>query len=78
MKSSNSLKEMKTGPAAYARYTGVFVGLAIVVFLLVVWNINSGSVHIPVREIARIISGENITDTALRNASEMLQIAQNT
>jgi iron complex transport system permease protein len=46
---------MKTGPAAYARYTGVFVGLAIVMFLLVVWNINSGSVHIPVREIARII-----------------------
>ncbi|MBR2740605.1 MAG: DNA repair protein RecN [Oscillospiraceae bacterium] len=31
-----------------------------------------------VREIARIISGENITDTALRNASEMLEIAQNT
>ena len=31
-----------------------------------------------IHEIARIISGENITDTALRNASEMLQIAQNT
>ncbi|MBQ4240073.1 MAG: DNA repair protein RecN, partial [Oscillospiraceae bacterium] len=31
-----------------------------------------------IREIARIISGENITDTALRNASEMLEIAQNT
>ena len=46
---------MKTGPAAYARYTGVFVGLAIVMFLLVVWNINSGSVNIPVREIFRII-----------------------
>ena len=46
---------MKTGPAAYARYTGVFVGLAIVMFLLVVWNINSGSVHIPVRDIFRII-----------------------
>ena len=46
---------MKTGPAAYARYTGVFVGLAIVMFLLVIWNINSGSVHIPVKEIARII-----------------------
>ncbi len=55
MNSSNTLKEMKTGPAAYARYTGVFVGLAIVMFLLVVWNINSGSVHIPIREIARII-----------------------
>ncbi len=55
MKNNNALKEMKTGPAAYARYTGVFVGLAIVMFLLVVWNINSGSVHIPVREIARII-----------------------
>ena len=46
---------MKTGPAAYARYTGVFVGLAVVMFLLVVWNINSGSVHIPVKDIARII-----------------------
>ena len=52
---NNALKEMKTGPAAYARYTGVFVGLAVVMVLLVVWNINSGSVHIPVKEIARII-----------------------
>ncbi len=51
----SATKEMKTGPAAYARYTGVFVGLAIVMFLLVIWNINSGSVHIPVKEIARII-----------------------
>ena len=55
MKKNTALKEMKTGPAAYARYTGVFVGLAIVMFLLVVWNINSGSVHIPVRDIFRII-----------------------
>jgi len=31
-----------------------------------------------VREIARIISGENITDTAIRNAEEMLEIAQST
>ena len=31
-----------------------------------------------VREIARIISGENITNTALKNAAEMLHIAQNT
>ncbi len=52
---NNALKEMKTGPAAYARYTGVFVGLAVVMVLLVIWNINSGSVHIPVKEIARII-----------------------
>ena len=55
MKQTDTLKEMKTGPAAYARYTGVFVGLAVVMFLLVVWNINSGSVHIPVKDIARII-----------------------
>ena len=55
MNNKSAIKEMKTGPAAYARYTGVFVGLAIVMFILVVWNINSGSVHIPVREIARII-----------------------
>lgn len=31
-----------------------------------------------IHEIARIISGENITDTSLLNATEMLEIAQNT
>ena len=54
MNKNSAIKEMKTGPAAYARYTGVFVGLAVVMFLLVVWNINSGSVHIPVSDIARV------------------------
>ncbi|MGI5889134.1 MAG: DNA repair protein RecN [Oscillospiraceae bacterium] len=29
-----------------------------------------------IREIARIVSGENITDTALRNASEMISLAK--
>ena len=30
-----------------------------------------------VEEIARIISGENVTETALQNAQEMLAVAQN-
>ena len=71
---TNSLKEIKTGPAAYARYTGVFVGLAVVMFLLVVWNINSGSVNIPVRDIARIIflrEGEGEAD-ALHTAFNII------
>ena len=50
-------------------------------------NVSGGRTYTSVRtldtderihEIARIISGENITETALRNASEMLEIAQNT
>lgn len=55
--------------------------------LLIEKNVSEGKTYTTVRtlsekdrirEIARIISGENITDTALRNAEEMLQIAQNT
>jgi ABC-type Fe3+-siderophore transport system, permease component len=37
------------------RYSAVFLGLAAALAVLIVWNINSGSVHIPVREIARIL-----------------------
>ena len=55
--------------------------------LLIEKNVSDGRTFTSVRtlarderihEIARIISGENITDTALRNAEEMLEIAQNT
>lgn len=48
-------KEFKIGPAAYARYTSVFVGLAAVMFALIVWNINSGTVDIPLREIIQVL-----------------------
>jgi iron complex transport system permease protein len=41
--------------AARARYTAVFVGLIAAFAVLTVWNINSGSVHISVPDIARII-----------------------
>ena len=41
--------------AARARYLTVFVGLIAAFAVLTVWNINFGSVHIPIREIARII-----------------------
>ena len=40
---------------ARARYAGVIVGLLIALAALVVWNINTGSVHISVPDIARII-----------------------
>ena len=39
-----------------------FLGLLLALLVLVLWNINAGSVHIPVREILRILltrSGEN-------------------
>jgi len=54
-KIKNQTKEIKVGPAAYARYTSVFVGLAVVMFILIVWNVNSGSVNIPVGDIAKIL-----------------------
>ena len=38
-----------------ARYAAVFLGLLAAFVLLMVWNINSGSVHISVGDIARII-----------------------
>ena len=38
-----------------ARYGAVFLGLAVAFVLLTVWNINSGSVKIPVGDIARIL-----------------------
>ena len=38
-----------------ARYTAVFTGLIIAFAVLTVWNINSGSVSIPVGRIAKII-----------------------
>ena len=47
--------EVNRHGAARARYLAVFIGLIAAFVLLTVWNINSGSVHISVREIARII-----------------------
>ena len=41
--------------AARARYFGVILGLLIALAAFVVWNINTGSVHISVGDIARII-----------------------
>ena len=41
--------------AARARYLAVFIGLIAAFAAITVWNINFGSVHIPVKEIARII-----------------------
>ena len=38
-----------------ARYAAVFLGLLAAFALLVVWNVNSGSVHISVGDIARIL-----------------------
>ena len=41
--------------AARARYMAVFIGLIAAFAVLTVWNINTGSVHISVGDIARII-----------------------
>ena len=38
-----------------ARYLAVFIGLIVAFAVLTVWNINSGSVRIPISRIARII-----------------------
>ena len=38
-----------------ARYAAVFLGLTIAFVVLTVWNINSGSVKIPVGDIVRIL-----------------------
>ena len=40
---------------AAARYTAVIIGLLVALAAFVVWNINTGSVHISVPDIARII-----------------------
>ena len=41
--------------AARARYAGVIIGLLIALAAFTVWNINTGSVHISVPDIARIL-----------------------
>ncbi len=48
-----------------SRYTAVFLGLLIALAALVVWNINTGSVHIGVGEIARILFTGKGDDTAV-------------
>ena len=48
-------KQISSAAAARARYGAVIVGLLIALAAFVVWNINTGSVHISVGEIARIL-----------------------
>ncbi len=51
------MRESGTGQSnmRYARYTTVFLGLIAALLALTVWNINAGSVKIPVADIARIL-----------------------
>ena len=51
--SESSTKKNRSVHAA--RYLAVFIGLAAAFLILIVWNINSGSVKISVGDIARII-----------------------
>ena len=44
------------------RYTTVFAALIILFFLAIVWNINTGSVHIPISKIFRIIFARDASD----------------
>lgn len=48
---------------AYSRYLGSFVLLAALVLVLLIWNINAGSVHLPVGEILRILAGHGSDST---------------
>lgn len=50
----------------YMRYQISFVLLAAALFLLFVWNINSGSVHLSLGEICGILSGNSEQETAYR------------
>lgn len=50
----------------YIRYQIAFVLLAAALFLLFVWNVNSGSVHLSLREICGILSGSTEQETAYR------------
>lgn len=45
------------------RYTSVFAALAILFFVALIWNINTGSVHIPVSQILRIIFTRDASDS---------------
>ena len=51
--------------AARARYLAVFIGLIAAFAVLTVWNINTGSVHISVGDIARIIFLRQGDDTQI-------------
>lgn len=48
---------------AYSRYLGSFVLLAALVLVLLIWNIIAGSVHLPVGEILRILTGHGADST---------------
>ncbi|MCR4746859.1 MAG: iron ABC transporter permease [Clostridiales bacterium] len=45
------------------RYSAVFAVLILLFFFAVIWNINTGSVHIPIPKILSIIFGRNASDT---------------
>ena len=51
--------------AARARYLAVFIGLIAAFAVLTVWNINTGSVHLSVGDIARIIFLRQGDDTQI-------------
>jgi len=57
--------ELQNAGARRVRYLAVFIGLAAAFVLLTVWNINSGSVHISVGDIARIIFLREGDDTQM-------------
>lgn len=48
----------------YTRYTAVFLILLGLIFLLTIWNIYSGSVSIPVREVLRVLFTGEGSDAA--------------
>ena len=50
--------------STYKRYSISFALLAIMMCLLILWNINSGSVRLSVQEIGGILLGETENDTA--------------
>ncbi len=50
----------------YARYAFAYFILVSLIFILIFWNINSGSVSLTVKEIWNILTGYSTTDTAYR------------
>ncbi|MBR4692184.1 MAG: iron ABC transporter permease [Oscillospiraceae bacterium] len=55
LRGETEAEEFNLTAAARARYFAVILGLLIAMAALVVWNINTGSVHISVGSIARIL-----------------------
>ena len=51
---------------AYTRYGISFAVLAVMMCCLIIWNINSGSVHLTVEEIGGILFKKTGEETAYR------------